>query len=111
PLVAALTGIPAGRLVDRLGARRMVVAGLGGMALACALLAATPARLGVVGYVAPIVVLTAHYALFQAANNTAILAGVAADRRGVVAGMLSLARNLGLITGAAGMGAVFALGS
>ena len=34
---------------------------------------------------------------------------VAADRRGVVSGMLNLSRNLGLITGAAVLGAVFAL--
>ena len=36
---------------------------------------------------------------------------VSANRRGVVSGMLNLARNLGLITGASVMGAVFALAS
>jgi len=33
------------------------------------------------------------------------------DQRGVVSGMLNLSRNLGLITGASVMGAVFALAS
>ena len=33
------------------------------------------------------------------------------DQRGVISGLLSLSRNLGLITGAAAMGAVFALAS
>jgi len=33
------------------------------------------------------------------------------DRRGVISGMLNLSRNLGLITGASVMGAVFALAS
>jgi uncharacterized membrane protein len=33
---------------------------------------------------------------------------VASDQRGVISGMLSLSRNLGLITGASVMGAVFA---
>ena len=33
------------------------------------------------------------------------------DRRGVVSGMLNLSRNLGLLTGASVMGAVFALAS
>jgi Na+/melibiose symporter-like transporter len=51
------------------------------------------------------------YALFQTANNTAVMSDVAADRRGVVSGMLNLSRNLGLITGASVMGAVFAFGS
>ena len=34
---------------------------------------------------------------------------VSQDQKGVVAGMLNLSRNLGLITGASVMGAVFAL--
>jgi len=66
-----------------------------------------PAGFGVFGYLAPIVVMTASYALFQAANNTAIMAEVRPDQRGVISGMLSLSRNLGLITGASVMGAVF----
>jgi hypothetical protein len=33
------------------------------------------------------------------------------DQRGVISGMLSLSRNLGLITGASVMGAVFAFAS
>ena len=72
------------------------------------MLALLPASFGVAGYVAPIVVVTVGYALFQAANNTAVMSGVGANRRGVVSGMLNLARNLGLITGTAAMGAVFA---
>jgi MFS family permease len=111
PLVAALTGLPAGRIVDRLGASRMTVAGLAGMAGGCALLAVIPATLGIPGYVAPVVVMTVGYALFQTANNTAIMADVPKDQRGVVSGVLSLSRNLGLITGASVMGAVFALAS
>jgi len=36
---------------------------------------------------------------------------VSPDRRGVISGMLNLSRNLGLITGASVMGAVFAFAS
>ena len=54
-------------------------------------------------------VLTVGYALFQTANNTAVMRDVIADQRGVVAGLLSLSRNPGLVTGASAMGAVFAL--
>ena len=53
-------------------------------------------------------VLRAGYALFQAANNAAVMSDVGPDQRGVISGMLSLSRNLGLITGASVMGAVFA---
>lgn len=111
PIVAALTGVPAGRMVDRLGAHRMSIAGLLGMAGGCALLAVLPRKFGVPAYIAPLAVITAGYALFQAANNTAVMTTVREDQRGVVAGMLSLSRNLGLLTGASVMGAVFALGA
>ncbi len=109
PLVAALTGVPAGRLVDRFGAHRMTLVGLIGIAGGSTLLSIMPARFGVAGYVTPIVVITSSYALFQAANNTVIMTDVHPDQRGVISGMLSLSRNLGLITGASVMGAVFAI--
>lgn len=108
PFVAALGGVPAGRLVDRLGAQRMSVAGLVGMAIGAGVLSVLPIASGRPGYVAALVVLTAGYAQFQAANNTAVMAGVDADRRGVVSGLLNLSRNLGLVTGASVMGAIFA---
>ncbi|MEO8499311.1 MAG: MFS transporter [Vicinamibacteria bacterium] len=111
PLVAALTGLPAGRLVDRLGPRRMTVAGLSGIAGGALALSMMPSRFGLAGYLAPIPIVTAGYALFQTANNTAIMTNVRKDQRGVVSGMLSLSRNLGLITGASLMGAVFARAS
>ncbi|MBC7955446.1 MAG: MFS transporter [Cytophagales bacterium] len=111
PLVAALVGVPAGRLADGFGAQRMSIVGLAGMAGGCAGLFMLPATLGIAGYVAPMVVITAGYALFQAANNTAVMADVRADQRGVISGLLNLSRNLGLVTGASVMGAVFAFAS
>jgi prepilin-type N-terminal cleavage/methylation domain-containing protein len=78
---------------------------------ALTILAMLPARFGVAGYIAPIVVMTASYAVFQAANNTAVMNDTRPDQRGVVSGLLGLSRNLGLITGASMMGAVFAFGS
>ncbi len=111
PIVAALTGVPAGRIVDRFGAHRMSIAGLVGMAVGASTLPMLPTRFGVPGYIAPLVVITAGYALFQAANNTAVMTNIRPDQRGVISGMLNLSRNLGLITGASAMGAVFALAS
>lgn len=111
PLVAAATGFPAGRLADRLGAERVASAGLLAMVAGCILLSLLPQSLGTAGYVAPMALVTAGYALFQTANNTAVMAGVPADRRGLVSGLLNLSRNLGLVTGASAMGALFAAGS
>jgi EmrB/QacA subfamily drug resistance transporter len=111
PLVAALTGVPAGRIADRFGAQRVTLTGLLGMAGGSFLLAMLPATLGISGYIAPIMVITAGYGLFQTANNTAVMTDLRPDQRGVISGMLNLSRNLGLITGASVMGAVFALAS
>jgi MFS family permease len=111
PLVAGLTGVPAGRIVDQLGARRMIIVGLIAIAAGSFVLALMPASLGVAGYLAPIVVITAGYAVFQTANNTAVMTEVGPGQRGVISGMLNLSRNLGLFTGASVMGAVFAFAS
>jgi len=109
PIAAALTGVPAGRIVDRFGAQRMTIAGLSGIAAGCFVLSFVPATFGIAGYITPIVCITASYALFQVANNTAFMTDTRPDQRGAISGMLSLSRNLGLITGASVMGAVFAL--
>ena len=111
PLVAAITGVPAGRLVDRLGAQRIAATGIVGVIMGSLLLAMSPASTGTSGYIASMVLMTAGYALFQAANNTVVMTGAGAANRGVVSALLNLSRNLGLITGASLMGAVFALAS
>jgi MFS family permease len=97
--------------VDRVGAQRLTIIGLVGVAIGSFSLSVIPTAFGIPGYLAPLVVLTIGYALFQTANNTAIMKDVLVDQRGVISGMLNLSRNLGLITGASVMGAVFAFGS
>jgi len=111
PVISALSGVLAGRLVDRLGAPAMVAAGLAAMVVGSGALSVLPGLFGLAGYIAAIAVLTPGYQLFQAANNTAVMVDVPPDRRGVVSGLLNLSRNLGLITGASVMGAVFAFAS
>jgi MFS family permease len=111
PIISTVSGVPAGRIVDRLGAPFMVIVGLIAMAAGSFALSVLPAISGIAGYIVAIAVLTPGYQLFQAANNTAVMMDVHRDQRGVVSGMLNLSRNLGLITGASLMGAVFALAS
>ncbi|NEK13698.1 MFS transporter [Rhizobium leguminosarum] len=108
PIISILSGVPAGRLVDRLDAPFVVVAGLVAMAAASVAMAVLS---GISGYIAAIAMLTPGYQLFQAANNTAVMADVRSEQRGVISGMLNLSRNLGLIAGASVMGAVFAFSS
>ncbi|WP_223264684.1 MFS transporter [Achromobacter spanius] len=111
PVVAALVGVPAGRAVDRFGAQRVMLAGLVAMTAGAAVLPWVPAAFGIAGYVAPLAVITSGYALFQAANSSAVMGSAQADQRGAVSGVLNLSRNLGFITGASLMGAVFAWGA
>jgi EmrB/QacA subfamily drug resistance transporter len=111
PVAAALASVPAGRIADHFGAQRMTIAGLIGIAAGSFTLSMMPVAFGLPGYIAPIVVITVGYALFQTANNTAVMTDIRPDQRGVISGMLNLSRNLGLITGASVMGAVFALAS
>jgi MFS family permease len=111
PVVAALTAAPAGRLADRYGPQRLTAVGLAAVGAGCSLLALLPATLGVAGYVVPLVIITGGYGLFQTANNTAVMTAIGPERRGLASGMLNLSRNLGRITGAAAMGALFAYGT
>ena len=111
PIISALSGVPAGHIVDRLGAPLIVIVGLITMAAGSFSLSGFPAMFGLVGYIAAIAILTPGYQLFQAANNTAVMMDIPSDQRGAISGLLSLSRNLGLFTGASVMGAVFAFTS
>jgi len=111
PVVAALAGLPTGQVVDRYGAQAVVIAGLVAMAAGAAMLPLMPLSFGVAGYLTPLVVVTAGYAMFQAANNAGVMADAGAGQRGVVSGILTLSRNIGLITGTCVMGAVYIFAS
>ena len=108
PIVVALMGVPAGRAVDRFGSQRTTVAGVSGIGLGCLLLSLVPTSSGIFGYILATVVLTAGYAVFQTANNSAVMTNADPGKRGLISGMLNLSRNLGLITGASVMAGLFA---
>ncbi|MGJ8626404.1 MAG: MFS transporter [Sulfitobacter sp.] len=109
PAVAALSGVPAGRLTDRFGAQRVMIMGVVQTLLGLLCLAFLPRYFGVAGYVAALLVLTPAFQLFLAANNTAVLAGAGTDQRGRLSGLLGLSRNIGLMTGASAMSSLFVI--
>lgn len=103
PVVAALFGIPAGRLTDRFGAQRVMLAGLVQTMLGLLCLALLPRFFGVGGYIAALIGLTPGFQMFLAANNTAVMSAASKEERGRLSGLLGLSRNLGLMTGASAM--------
>jgi len=111
PVVAALSGMPSGRAVDRFGARWAMLSGLAFLIAGNLLVPLLSRPFGIPGYIAASVVFTIGYALFQAANNTSVMMTARAEDRGVVAGTLTLSRNLGQATGASLLGMVFAAGA
>ncbi|MBL0884968.1 MFS transporter [Myceligenerans indicum] len=107
PIASIVSGVVAGRLVDRHGPRRVVAGGLATMIASALVLASLPGWIGLAGYVAGVVALAPGYQLFLAGNNTRTMTAVGAERRGTASGLLSVSRNVGLITGTTAMGALF----
>ena len=111
PIMAILSGVPAGRLVDKLGANRITVLGLGMMTIASVMFVFLPPVWGVIGFLIAAIILTPGNQLFMAGNNTAVMSKADRIQQGAVSGILNLSRNLGFITGTALMSLVFDLAS
>lgn len=108
PLLVALTSVPSGLVADRLGGRASSVLGLAAIAAGAVVLAVSPIGQGLIAYLLPVAVMTLGYALFQTANSLVVMTGASREASGAMSGLLNLSRNLGLISGASLMGAVFA---
>lgn len=108
PAVAALSGVPAGRLTDRFGAHPTLLAGLMLATAGLCCFAVLPALVGVAGYVMALALITPGFQLFLAANNTAVMAHAPDAHRGMLSGLLGLSRNVGLMAGASLLPLVFA---
>lgn len=107
PLASILSGIPAGRTVDRYGPSKVIVLGLLSLIVGCASFALLPSKIGVAGYMLSAAVLSPGYQMFQAANNSGVMVNVSEEQKGTVSGLLSFSRNTGLILGASLMGTLF----
>ncbi len=108
PLAAMATGWPAGRLVDRHGADWAARVGMVAIAAGAIALVVLPGPLGVAGVVLGGLILAPGNQLFMAGNATAVMTATSAAEQGVAAGLVTLARNVGSVTGASVMVGVFA---
>lgn len=107
PISAALSGVPAGRLTEKLGADHAVTAGASAMALACVAMSALPYLFGLVGFVLAFILLAPSYQVFLAALNTSVMQRASDQQQGVTSAVLNLSRNFGFILGAGSVSAVF----
>lgn len=107
PTASALSGIPAGRLTERIGADRAVLLGASAMAIATGLMAGLPYVFGLAGFVLAFVMLSPSYQVFLAALNTSVMMHASEKDRGVTSGILNLSRNFGFILGAGAISALF----
>jgi MFS family permease len=107
PLATVLAALVAGRAAARIDSRIVTLAGLAGFTLGALGIALLRPEAGVGGYLLPIVLVGIGWGLFQTSNNNVMLSGTSSERRGAVSGWISLARNLGMIGGAALTGWLF----
>ncbi|MCG3266266.1 MFS transporter [Yoonia sp. I 8.24] len=107
PIASALSGIPAGRLTERIGSGRAVIVGGLAVTMATAGMAGLPYVFGVGGFIAAFMLLSPSYQVFLAALNTSVMEGAPNKDRGVTSGILNLSRNFGFILGASAISGVF----
>ncbi len=106
PLTMAATAPLSGRVADRLGSRWPVVAGLGLEVLALALIAATGSSLTLLAVA--LMLLGAGLGIFAAPNQSIVMGAVPPSAYGAAGGLLGMMRSLGIVSGVAVLGAVYA---
>jgi EmrB/QacA subfamily drug resistance transporter len=109
PISMGIVAPLSGTLSDRIGSRRVTVAGLGTMTVG--FLGAAFFFEGATTALAAILVglvVGLGMGVFQSPNNSAILGAVPQERLGVTSGMLTINRTTGMLTGIAILGTVWA---
>ena len=97
----------AGILYDRLGSRRLCMAGMSSLALSLFSLMTIQPSMGVMSILWRIALAGIGIAIYVSPNNTAIMSYVPMDRRGVASGAVATARNIGMVIGVALAGLIF----
>ena len=108
PVVAACSGYPSGKLVDLIGVKRVMLLGLSQLIVGVVCFAWLPVQFGVYGYIAALFILTPARQLFLTSNHTFVMSSATNQEKGLASGILNLVKNLGLMTGASVMVALFA---
>jgi MFS family permease len=108
PLATTVMGPIAGKAAAQFGNLPVMISGMIGFGIGCLLMTTLTPSSSPMGFAIRIVISNGSFAFFQTPNNASIIASAKPEQRGVISGLLNLARTLGLTTGASVMGAVFA---
>lgn len=108
PLALGITSPLSGALSDRIGVRRLTLAGLVILTLAFAGFRLIDVDTSVPMFLALVIPVGIGMGVFQSPNNSAIMSSVPRQYSGVASGILSLTRLLGQISGIAVLGSVWA---
>jgi EmrB/QacA subfamily drug resistance transporter len=108
PLFLGVTSPLSGSLSDRIGVRRLTLAGLAVLTLAFAALRTIGVDTSIPAFLAVLIPIGIGMGLFQSPNNSAIMSSVPREYSGVASGILTQTRLLGQIAGIAVLGSVWA---
>ncbi|WP_252732130.1 MFS transporter [Paraglaciecola arctica] len=107
PFIAALSGYPSGKLVDKYSVNPILLLGLCLVILGTLSFAYLPVKFGLYGYIASLLVLSFGRQLFLASHHTFVMHSISDEDKGLASGVINLCKNFGLMTGASLMGGIF----
>ncbi len=110
PLTMGILSPVVGSLSDRVGVRRLTVVGLAVLVGAYSILLTFDTTTTTTRYALFAVTLGLGLGLFQSPNNSAIMGSVPREYMGIGGGILTITRILGVTTGVAVLGSVWAAG-
>lgn len=107
PMLMAIVAPLSGSLSDRIGTRIPSVLGMGLLGLGLFLLSSLDLESARVVIVVSLAVAGLGIGIFASPNNSALMGAAPRHRQGIAAGVLALARNVGMVMGVGLAGAVF----
>ncbi|HEV2852041.1 MAG TPA: MFS transporter [Thermoanaerobaculia bacterium] len=107
PIVMAVVAPLSGALSDRIGSRPLATLGMLALAAGLLLLATLADNAPLTRIAAALGVVGLGVGIFVSPNNSALMGSAPRHRQGIAAGVLAMARNIGMVLGVGLAGAVF----
>jgi EmrB/QacA subfamily drug resistance transporter len=109
PVMLGVTSPLSGALSDRIGSRKITMAGLVVMLIGFLAASTLNQEISVFGYIVRVAAIGAGIGIFMSPNNSAIMGAAPRHQLGIVSGMMAQSRTLGQTVGVAVIGAIWAV--